>query len=792
MRKTILLTFMLLLSVLGMQAKLTKWPDRPTKSFPYDAVVYASLVTSDGEPVIMHDSFIGAIIGEELRSLTMGTSYTGSDGVEKMIYTIRIPVGADDANQTVKFAIGNQGAMNFEMAKTITVSGGDQTFGMPSKPIEFVYNPLTDITIKDNLKEITVQKGETINDYLKALVVLNPANADVDIDDIDFYPENTEVVYLTEEGELKAIAVGSSPVGFSYSGPGYSRTEIIVKVIDKVPDKDLFEVLQNPLTITLSQSELLKKDIYMQLADNVIVGDNTYALYGDTFNADNLNFEEGSNVKDKILSVEYYTGAAAFQVLAKKYGSTQVEWTYSIKAAGFDADGSFNPEKEYSHSFGFNLNIHPALGAIIANGFVMGLDDEATIKIETEPAGILLDESKLTWDIPMVGSNSQTPIIILGERIAGTNEWKFEPQALNKDKAITVTYDKDYIDTLKIQILQHVELAEGWNWMSLYSDQLYEDQIKTHFSNAQEIRSQHELLYNDPGYGFFGSLANINCGSTYKVNVKEGQSVDFYAPEIQYYTGDAADAKAEYIMSGWQWKSFPYCFRHYVAEVLGKASLPNGSRIISKDGFTECYEGKWAGTLETIVPGEGYLIYNSSEDYLEITWPAESKLTKVERSKAAKRAPSYSPFSYNKTRFADNMTIIAKSDEYLDGERYSVGAYVDGECRGAGRIIDGKMYITVHGEQGDKVAFKLYDKFSGQYIDMNETVGFTPICGSSDRPMSLNAPGTFTGVEEIMADDDFENAEVFTLSGQRVASENIAPGIYIVRGKTSTRKLIIK
>lgn len=792
MRKTILLTFMLLLSVLGMQAKLTKWPDWPTKSFPYDAVVYASLVTSDGEPVIMHDSFIGAIIGEELRSLTMGTSYTGSDGVEKMIYTIRIPVGADDANQTVKFAIGNQGAMNFEMAKTITVSGGDQTFGMPSKPIEFVYNPLTDITIKDNLKEITVQKGETINDYLKALVVLNPANADVDINDIDFYPENTEVVYLTEEGELKAIAVGSSPVGFSYSGPGYSRTEVIVKVIDKVPDKNLFEVLQNPLTITLSQSELLKKDIYMQLADNVIVGDYTYALYGDTFNADNLNFEEGSNVKDKILSVEYYTGAAAFQVLAKKYGSTQVEWTYSIKAAGFDADGSFNPEKEYSHSFGFNLNIHPALGAIIANGFVMGLDDEATIKIETEPAGILLDESKLKWDIPMVGSNSQTPIIILGERIAGTNEWKFEPQALNKDKAITVTYDKDYIDTLKIQILQHVELAEGWNWMSLYSDQLYEDQIKTYFSNAQEIRSQHELLYNDPGYGFFGSLANINCGSTYKVNVKEGQSVDFYAPEIQYYTGDAADAKAEYIMSGWQWKSFPYCFRHYVAEVLGKASLPNGSRIISKDGFTECYEGKWAGTLETIVPGEGYLIYNSAEDYLEITWPAESKLTKVERSKAAKRAPSYSPFSYNKTRFADNMTIIAKSDEYLDGERYSVGAYVDGECRGAGRIIDGKMYITVHGEQGDKVAFKLYDKFSGQYIDMNETVGFTPICGSSDRPMSLNAPGTFTGVEEIMADDDFENAEVFTLSGQRVASENIAPGIYIVRGKTSTRKLIIK
>lgn len=792
MRKTILLTIMLLLGVLGMQAKLTKWPEHTTKSFPYDAVVYATLVTSDGEPVVMHDSFIGAIIGEETRAFTTGTSNTDNDGVEKMIYTIRIPVGAEDANKTVKFAIGNQGTMCFEMAKTITVSGGDQTFGMPSEPIEFVYNPLTGITIKDDLKEITVQKGETINDYLKALVVLNPANANVNADDIDFYPANSDVVESTAEGELKAISVGGCVVNISYSGPRYICTEVTVKVIDKVPDKSIFEVLQNPLTITLSQPELLKKDIYMQLADNVIVGDSAYALYGDTFNADNLNFEEGSNVAEKILSVEYYTGAAAFQVLAKKYGSTQVKWTYTVKSAGFDADGSFNPEKEYSHSFGFNLNIQAALSAIIANGFVMGLDDEATIKIETEPAGILLDESKLTWDIPMVGSNSQTPMIILGERIAGTNEWKFEPQALNKDKAITVTYDKDYIDTLKIQILQHVELVEGWNWMSLYSDQLYEDQIKTYFSNAHEIRSQYELLYNDPDYGFFGSLGYINRCSTYKVNVKEGQNVDFYAPEIQYYTGDAADAKAEHISSGWQWKSFPYCFRHYVAEVLGKASFPNGSRIISKDGFTECYEGKWAGTLETIVPGEGYLIYNSSEDYLEITWPSESKLTKVERSKAARCAPSYSPFSYNKSRFADNMTIIAESDEYLDGERYSVGAYVDGECRGAGRIIDGKMYITVHGEQGDKVAFKLYDKFSGQYIDMNETVGFAPICGSSARPMSLNAPGTVTGVEEIMADDDFENAEVFTLSGQRVASENIAPGIYIVRGKTSTRKLIIK
>lgn len=792
MRKTILLTIMLLLGVLGMQAKLTKWPEHTTKSFPYDAVVYATLVTSDGEPVVMHDAFIGAIIGEETRAFTTGTSNTDNDGVEKMIYTIRIPVETDDANKTVKFAIGNQGTMCFEMAKTITVSGGDQTFGMPSKPIEFVYNPLTDITIKDDLKEITVQKGETINDYLKALVVLNPANANVNVDDIDFYPANSDVVESTAEGELKAISVGGCIVNISYRGPHYISTEVTVKVIDKVPDKSIFEVLQNPLTITLSQPELLKKDIYMQLADNVIVGDNAYALYGDTFNADNLNFEEGSNVAEKILSIEYYPGAAAFQVLAKKYGSTQVKWTYTVKSAGFDADGSFNPKKEYSHSFGFNLNIQAALSAIIANGFVMGLDDEATIKIETEPAGILLDESKLRWGIPMVGSNSQTPMIILGERIAGTNEWKFEPQALNKDKAITVTYDKDYIDTLKIQILQHVELVEGWNWMSLYSDQLYEDQIKTYFSNAHEIRSQYELLYNDPDYGFFGSLGYINCGSTYKVNVKEGQNVDFYAPEIQYYTGDAADAKAEYISSGWQWKSFPYCFRHYVAEVLGKAPFPNGSRIISKDGFTECYEGKWAGTLETIVPGEGYLIYNSSEDYLEITWPSESKLTKVERSKAARCAPSYSPFSYNKSRFADNMTIIAESDEYLDGERYSVGAYVDGECRGAGRIIDGKMYITVHGEEGDKVAFKLYDKFSGQYIDMNETVGFAPICGSSARPMSLNASGTVTGVEEIMADDDFENAEVFTLSGQRVASENIAPGIYIVRGKTSTRKLIIK
>ena len=49
------------------------------------------------------------------------------------------------------------------------------------------------------------------------------------------------------------------------------------------------------------------------------------------------------------------------------------------------------------------------------------------------------------------------------------------------------------------------------------------------------------------------------------------------------------------------------------------------------------------------------------------------------------------------------------------------------------------------------------------------------------------------GIQDVISDSEIDpEAEIYTISGQRVNSQNLAKGIYIVRTKTATRKLIKK
>ena len=56
------------------------------------------------------------------------------------------------------------------------------------------------------------------------------------------------------------------------------------------------------------------------------------------------------------------------------------------------------------------------------------------------------------------------------------------------------------------------------------------------------------------------------------------------------------------------------------------------------------------------------------------------------------------------------MCIVAKVKGVEPSDKYSVGAFVNGECRGKGTYVtDDVMFITVAGQNGDVVSFKLYN-----------------------------------------------------------------------------------
>lgn len=782
MRKAVLLAIMVLAGVLGIRAQRT-WVEPSPSAYASHAVVYAAFVDKQGKPVEVRDCVVGAFIDDQCRAIATKSTVQGVNSTSD-VYTFRIGVKDEDAGKTVKFFIKQSNArIDFELAETLTVSGGDETIGgTPSNPFNLTFVPVTGLDI--NNESLTVQVGEEVTQYLRHIVSPSPQDATFKEEALNFYasPDQTTALVMHDDGTITAEEAGSGIVDIYYQGIGYASTRITVLVVDAVPTADKYVIASNPLTIELADYELAKVNILSRLNDNV-----TTTLKNPVF-PDQFNMVEGPNVAKKILTFSYDSDTnKATAVRAKEYGSTRVEWTYRIDAAGFDSDGSFNPRKEYSVTFGFDVNIARGLTSISLPEMVkIGIGDEnPTIKIETVPENLLLDESAINWGF-------KTNAFAIGERIAGTNEWKINVLGLTQGEPLDVYYNQLNARTV-VSIQQRVNIDEGWHWFTLFAGQgdITPEEISVGFREVQEIRSQTELLYNDPNYGFFGELKGMSWLDTYKFNVKTGQTINYLIPGIDNYRQDEV---SKYYGPGWNWSGFPYCFNHSVSQIFANSELADGTRIVSKnDGFTELNSGKWAGTLETIKAGEGYLVYYPGSSNVNVTLPAEGSLKKVNNLPSVKRAPAQNIWNYDASRFADNMTIIARSDEELDADRYSIGAFVAGECRGEGKIIDGRIFITVHGENGEKVNFKLHDNLTGEYRDLAERVDFADMRGTFKSPMHFDTDGSSQGIQDVISDSEIDpEAEIYTISGQRVNSQNLAKGIYIVRTKTATRKLIKK
>lgn len=489
------------------------------------------------------------------------------------------------------------------------------------------------------------------------------------------------------------------------------------------------------------------------------------------------------------------------EVSAEQYGSTAVKWTYNRTAMGFNEDGSFNADKEYSFSVGFKLNIVVGLADVWLDRLQMDVNDtEAVMVIKTRPENFLLDEKQLTWRIPPYSDTDDTPVLEIGDRIEGKNEWKVTANRLGNYN-VGISYGQ-IVQEGSVEIGQRLLLGEGWSWISLFANKVGQDIFYKYFYDAQEVRSQYMLVYNDPEYGFFGDLKELTTAESYKVCVKDSAHFDMFLYDggvYNYNTGRDIN-----LMPGWTWMSNPYCFDHDLQVALGKATFANDSRIVSKnDGFATFQDGQWVGTLTRFNAGEGYLVYNAAAENAFVSFAAEGVIPKAEpRSVAsARRAAEQSVWSYDGSRFADNMSVICQPTTELEADRYTIGAFVGDECRGEGRMINGRFFVTVHGEMGEKVSFRLYDALTGEYFVLDDAVDFASTVGTYQRPMALNTP-TLMGIDSVTGDQGVavyldggrvvvagvaaESVEVYNASGMRVAAEGLGTGVYVVRVKTAS------
>ena len=385
--------------------------------------------------------------------------------------------------------------------------------------------------------------------------------------------------------------------------------------------------------------------------------------------------------------------------------------------------------------------------------------------------------------------------------------------------AVDASYLVRYEDGVYFTVIstQDQTIARGWNWYSSYvvTDNILAQLQEELGANCLQIKNHASLYtgYNADYDAWIGNLDNISAEEMYMINVSGNT-------DIQLVAGLADPTTEITIKKGWNWISYPVSeslnLETALAELASK--VQNGDRIKSrKNGFVEYVvnpnNGKegWDGSLNSFVPGQGYMYYSNSETEYTFSYTVPASKEDIRANESAEDnhwVPSVEAFS-------DNMTITAvlNIDGNIMKEGFEVAAFVNGEVRGSARPVfvesagQYMLFLSVFGEDSEEMTFKCYDIYSDEEYTLNSRMVYAnnAMIGSVNEPymLTLNTmgigennanaisiyPNPTTTNTAISFETTCDMVEVFNTLGAKVAEysnvETIngieTAGVYVIR-----------
>ena len=332
-------------------------------------------------------------------------------------------------------------------------------------------------------------------------------------------------------------------------------------------------------------------------------------------------------------------------------------------------------------------------------------------------------------------------------------------------------------------------------------------------TSATQIKNQTAFI--DYASIWFGTLTETKLEDMYMIKMNEPLNMEI--------TGPLADPADNPITLGtnWKWIGYPVGEAMPVNDAFSNITPASGDYVKSQVGFAQYYDGLgWMGTLNNMVPGQGYMYQNTSGTVKTLVYPEANAKSEL-RANITSENNHWVP---NPTKYPTNMTMIATVEGMKD---YEVAAFCNGEVRGSARPIyveqlDSYMlFLTIYGENGDKISFRYYDVNNEEEIELIDVMNYSvnATIGDVMNPYTLNFstlsidelsgsfkvyPNPVDKDSEIFLGKEYEKVEIYNTLGVKIAEytnvdsiEGIeTSGVYVVKvisnAKVSYSRVIVR
>ncbi len=292
---------------------------------------------------------------------------------------------------------------------------------------------------------------------------------------------------------------------------------------------------------------------------------------------------------------------------------------------------------------------------------------------------------------------------------------------------------------------QQIELKKGWNWMSLNINPLstkLDDLLlqENGWAEGDIVKSSNDrnfatLVVTDLMPLWIGTLDNMTYSQMYMVR----PSSDL----LLYVEGKRLTDQQRTVTLKRGWNSLPYLLdeptmvKDALADYFDKASL--GDIVKSKDQFAAFTEnGKWEGSLQTMYPGQGYLLKRNASGTVKMQYI---------KNPNARRAPQQQDTYQSNPDAATNMTMIAQIAEQqsLTADNQDVMVYIADQLAGraTATTIDGNTYyfITISASEQNNSAALTYRLESGETLYAESQINYQADShyGTLRMPIMLHA-----------------------------------------------------